>query len=161
MNWSQLMDLQSWSPLTIVCDEAVKITEELYQIGDEQFAMALPHNREFAEGLPDAPFVTVIYWAPDIEAAKKCALRQQTKYRSTGCKPPSELLNKTNGTYEQICEAAHVTSLFNTTAERAVYSGKTGEFVHKIVTLGPTTYCFLEREIRPDEIPYAIEILLR
>ena len=161
MNWSQLTNLPSWTPLTKVCDEAIKVGEDLYQIGDEQFAMALPHNREFAEGLPDAPFVTVVYWAPDIEAAKKCAMRQESKYLSSGRKPPSELLDNTNGTYEQISETADVPSLGNTAAEHAVYSGKTGQFVHKVVTVGPTTYCFLERKIRPDENPYAIEILLR
>ena len=161
MNWNQLAKLQSWTPLKKVCDDPIEIGEDLYQIGDDQFVIALPHNREFVEGLSEAPFVTVVYWAPDVEAAKKCALRQENKYVSNGRTLPTELLHNTNGTYEQICENTGVHSLGNTAAERAVYSGKTGEFVHKVVAAGPITYCFLEREIQPDERPYAIEILLK
>jgi len=160
MHWNQLTSLPAWTPLAKVCLEAVKISEDLYQIGHAQFAMALPYDRNFAEGLPDAPFITVLYWAPDIEAAKKCAQRQENKYTCRCGLPPSELLHNTNGTYEQIREMAGE-SLGNGAAERAVYSGKTGEFVHKTITLGRTTYCFLAREIHPHESPYAIEISLR
>ena len=161
MDWNELCNVRPWTPLKKVCADPVEVGDDLYQVGDEQFVMAVPHNREFVEGRSDAPFVTVAYWAPAVEAARKCALRQENEYVNTGRTAPAELFNGTNGTYKEICESDVVQSLGNSTAERAVYSGKTGEFVHKVVTAGPITYCFLERDIQPDETPYAIEISLK
>lgn len=143
-----------------VCDDPIEVAQDLYQIGNDQFALALPHNREFVEHLSDAPFITIIYWAPDVEAAKKCAFRQPNHYENIDSLPPPELLDGTNGMYKQICERAGALAA-NTAVERAVYSGKTGAFVHKFVAVGPLKFCFLKREIQAEEMPYAIEISLK
>ncbi|MBS0261187.1 MAG: hypothetical protein JSS02_04465 [Planctomycetes bacterium] len=158
MHWNELLCLPCWIPLHKLSANARQIDEWLFEIGPNQFVLALPADSEFRCGRRDAPFVTIAYWAGSVAAAKRCALNSPSIHVEVNAIPPTELLLGTTGTYGALTReigARHIPKM-----EHASYDGTTGEFVQKIISTRPFSYCFLDSSMNESELPYAIEVAL-
>jgi hypothetical protein len=157
MEWDKLLETKVWTPLGEVCEGAFHIDDDLYHLGESQFVRALPHDATFCKDLPNAPFVTAVYWAETIVAAERCVLLDDKKSVEQKGVPPSELLFGTRGTYGEFLK----NNEFNRVRRglvTATYSGKNGKFIHKALSNGTVTYFFIDQHIHNDETPYAIEV---
>jgi hypothetical protein len=160
MNWSELILNPCWTPLQTFVERPVHIHDDLYQVGFNVYARALSYDSSFKADLPTRPFVTILYWANTIEAAQRCVLHDISKPICDIGIPPAELLSGTNGSYSELLECAKKEKNPKL-IESAIYSGNTGDFVHKIIVYKYFTYCFLDHAVYEQETPYAIQIALR
>ena len=153
MNWNSLLRLKAWLPLKSISSPIFHhLGDGLYQLADNVFVVAQSYDQNFVEGSPDAPFITLLYWAANIEAAKRSALQEIQFDSFPVIDPPSELLLGTDGTYGGLVGIA------NSSSERAVYKGTDGSFVHKVIAINNYSYFFLDTDIDHSQKPYAIEI---
>jgi hypothetical protein len=159
MEWSKLLGTKVWTPLCQVCECARNIEGDLFQLGENQFARALSHDATFCDGLPNAPFVTIVYWAETIVAMKRCVLMDDTVHVEQKGIAPSELLFGTRGTYGEFLKSKEFNRIRRGLVT-AIYSGKNGKFIHKSLSNGTVAYLFLDRDVYDDETPYAIEFRL-
>lgn len=152
MNWTELVKIKAWTPLHNFFDPAEYLGNQFYQVSENIFFVAQPYNQNFIEGLSESPFVTLVYWAISVEVVKHYFL-QNTKINNIFYKdPPMELLLSTDGTYEGLLK------LSDRSAERAVYSAFTGDFLYKIISIGNHQFFFANKNIDGSEKPFAIEV---
>lgn len=154
MAWDYLKNIKLWTPLeSIELQSLEKIEDNLYRVDKEVFLVAQPYDQTFVEGLPGAPFVTLIYWAVSSDAVRRCLLRG-TDSDFPEINPPPELSLGTNGTYAELQELA------GPSCERAIYDGASGAFLHKLISINEYEFFFLSRGDSPAEKPFAIEFRL-
>ncbi|HXK59520.1 MAG TPA: hypothetical protein PLP42_06440 [Acidobacteriota bacterium] len=158
MRWEEILELNAWVSLRQLPIQPEEVLHRIYRVGTDAFAHTLPYDRSFNRNNPDAPFVTLAFWAPSMKALKRCAGRDPSVVPEEPIVlPPAPLLLGTSGTYRQLRDAVPASDRWY--AEKAIYSNR-GLFVHKVIELGRFRYCFLQREIRDDELPYSIEVSL-
>jgi hypothetical protein len=160
VDWVDIEKLPSWTPLRSICAAPLLMSDCLYQIGTNQYAIALPVDSTLCEHLPGNPFVTVVYWATTADGARLCALRDESAIVDRRELPPAELLLGTSGRYGELLGTEKCRRI-GRTCEYALYSSKTGKLLYKVLECGDVKYCFLDNKVRNDEMPYAIEITLR
>ncbi|MEQ2005992.1 MAG: hypothetical protein ABMA26_04270 [Limisphaerales bacterium] len=158
MNWETILQIPAWTPLREVTVQRDLVLPGIYRVAADAYLVTQVYNREFEEGRPEAPFVTVAVWAESLSALKRCVdCDVSVQVATSGVKPPDALLFGTTGTYGEL--ERQIAARERKISERATYSN-TGVFVHKIIEIGHFTFCFLEPKIRTEEQVYAIKLRL-
>lgn len=156
MNWQKLLKIGLWTPLKNITDDSMlKVDDNIYEIEQNWFLVTQNYDASFEEGLPDAPFVTMLFWSVSSEAVRHCFSHRIKFNNFPFIEPPSELLLGTDGTYEALLKSEGYRT------ERAVYNGTSGIFIHKLIDTKGYTYFYLNQEIDRLQKPYAIYIKLR
>lgn len=157
MEWSRLMNFKPWFPLKDYFPNARHVEGDLYWTDQDQYVLTSPVDKNFQRGKPSAPFVTLAYWAISENAIRRCVFRDLSVEVSTVDKmPPDFFLMGTNGTYEKLLTCEKIKKLGHI-AEQASYDSFTGKFIHKVIDATQIQYYFLDKKVKFNERPYAIE----
>lgn len=155
MDWAAIMELRRWTGLRATLSDAEEALPGIYRAGHDAYVQTQPYDVAFRRGLPEAPFITLAYWAPNLIALERATKRDAAAtVPRPWLPPPPALLLGTPGTYGELLRAA---SAGGEASERGVYSGE-GKFVHKILKTGRFTFCFLDAAIDAGEPVYCIEV---
>jgi hypothetical protein len=157
MDWTNILNLQAWTPLSEIGTEVKCVMGGVYRIGQYAYLRTQTYNRDLVVGDPRAPFVTTAYWSPSIEGLKRF-VNGDPGFHIEGPlpAPPPELVQGGTGLYSE--QAKQLVAAGVIGAERAVYSNK-GVFLYKKIKIGRLNYCFLSPDNK-DEQAFLIEISL-
>lgn len=154
-DWKALRAVPAWTPLRDLGWQTTHVGSELYYLGDSTYVLAQPITRSLETGHPDAPFVTMLFWATSHGAARRAALNQVDADDGATGAPPAVLCPTTDlPTYRALLEAARSHGK-RRIIERATYAAD-GRFVHKLIDFLESQFYFRKVEIDPGEMPYVI-----
>lgn len=159
VDWNRLTELRSWTPLTEVSSAAERVGDLLFRVGPMQYVIAVPYNERF-ERTENAPFVTILLWAPTDGAAKRAKLMEIEADDLAVSPPPEVLLPKSaSSTYGSIVQTLRKGG--SPVEEWADYRvAKDGAFVHRTLSAPPHAFHFRSREEDQGEPCYAINYRL-
>ena len=91
-DWSRLISLPPWTPLSHLGSPIVSFSDRLHQVGTNAFLLTATHSddspyRPFAGG----PRIVLVHWAPSRGAAERIFARPETDDGACGT-PPAELI---------------------------------------------------------------------
>lgn len=157
-DWDRLRALPCWTPLVEVSEAARSLGSNLYQLGEETYALALPeiYGSKAPKG-QRAPFVTVVYWAASDGSARRAAgCDVDADDGGTGIPPVALWPSETPPTYGELTVVARQLGRGGI-VERATY-GNRGQFVHIVVAVNRHEYCFRKNVLRASDTPYAVSL---
>lgn len=155
-DWNRLRQVRCWTSLTSISPGAQLVSENLYLIGNDAYALALPSafGVEVSRDAPP-PFVTVLYWARSNGAACRAAQGRIDADDGASGVPPKELWpGKEEPTYVGVRSVARKLGL-RTLLERGTYASD-GRFIHLVVSVAGLDFCFRENVVQPSDTPYAV-----
>jgi len=121
------------------------------------YLRAQSYDAQGQRDLPDAPFVTLVYWTTSFPALQRVVTRDLSGEISNVPDPPSELTFGTNGTYAELKNK--VPPARRKIAETAAYDMQ-GRFLYRQITIPPFTYYFASLEAWPEERACLIAVRL-
>ena len=71
MNWSKLIKIKEWTPISRLECNLIKLKEDFYKISENQYCISAPYNSMTLEEAPGGPFVASFLWACSEGAARK------------------------------------------------------------------------------------------
>lgn len=158
MDWSEILQVKEWSPLSDISDKAAVVADGILQVAPDGYIVTQPYNKLLEENDAHAPFVTRAYWGSTADAVRRRVEGDPTVGNAPPLlHPPPELLLGTSGTYGELVRKAH--ALGDRFSERACYSNS-GQFLYKLISSGRFEYCFLNNEEDDDESTFLIQIAL-
>jgi hypothetical protein len=157
MNWNEILQLREWSPLSKLTATKDIGHQGLFAVGVNAFVLTQSLDRDFEEGNPDAPFVTVAFWAADEDSLLRVVLGDPSIGGGNGSLLPAELAFGTDGTYAGLLAMGLKNG--EDIGERGVYSNR-GQFLYRALDVGRFSFYFLSPDDSPDARPFAGEVAL-
>ncbi|MBC3873635.1 hypothetical protein [Undibacterium flavidum] len=158
MNWNDILNLRVWTPLSAIGDYGDPIIDGIFEIETNTYVKTQTHNRNFELGDPNAPFITKVFWATNLDALKRHLFGDPALGKDAPKNvPPSNLLNGTTGKYVDILNQTRQEG--KVAIERAVYSNS-GEFLYKAISIGRVNYCFLNPQEDEQEQVFLVDLAL-
>ncbi len=158
MKLDEVLNMKTWTPVSqLNLEEIEEVMDGIYKVDLNLYLRAQLYNRNLEVGDINAPFVTMAYWAPSMEALRRIVLNDP-KYGvgDSVMSLPLELALGTSGLYSELSKKATLSD--ERSSESAIYSAK-GLFVKKIIEIGRFGYCFASL-CEKDEYTFAVEIKL-
>jgi len=157
MTLTDALAIKSWTPLREVVVDATEVAPGVFAIASNVYLQTQPFNAAFETNLPNAPFVTLLYWASCLPAVQRLLLGNPSVEVGAEARPPGNLVFNTDGTYGQLL--AQVPATQQKSAEMAQYNSK-GAFLYKKIELFPFTYYFSNLKISKGERTCLIAVRL-
>ncbi len=158
MEWSEILQLHSWTPLAEVEGHVEPIVDGLFRVGPDAYLLTRGYNKSLEKDDPRAPFVTKAYWATSIDAARRViSLDPAFGGRAPLTLPPQELLIEATGKYGLLYRQAR--AIGGNYCEQGFYS-REGKFLYKSITSNRMEYCFLGNQVNDSEQPFLIGLSL-
>jgi hypothetical protein len=165
MEWKALKEIPAWVPITELPEQPVRVDDVLYYLAPTQYLICPPHNEQLATIPGVAGFLGSLLWAPNDGAARRAALMDVEadaveKRPRVEPPPPPELLLSPDATAYGVILARAKSGRHGRHLESASYRiGRDGAFVHRSISVGPTTFFFRSRKDDDSDPCYAIEYL--
>ena len=158
-NWSQLLGLKSWAPLSTAGVSPHILADILYKVDDGKYLLCVPYDADM-NPLDSDRFISGLVWAETDGAAERSILhRLESDRRSEILPPPEILLADGVVEYGDVLRLARLGS-YGGVLETAVYRSTDGKFVDRTIALPRCTFHYRGRQSRDDERCYAVEYRL-
>jgi hypothetical protein len=151
------LKIKAWTPLRAVAANASEVLPKVFALSENLFVQTQPYGAQGQKDLPDAPFITVLYWAPSVQVLKRIVSRDPSVLIAVVTTPPSELVSGTDGTYSEL--KGRIPQSRSKIAETGAYDLK-GRFLYKQINVPPFTWYFVSPNAEAEEITVLVAVRL-
>lgn len=148
MTLNDVLNIKTWTPLRAVADHLAEVLPGVFAVQDNVYLQTQLYDAQFAQGRPEAPFITQVYWASSLEALQRAVLGDASILIPAPLVAPPLMTMGTCGTYHALTQV--ISSERQRIAETATYNSK-GHFLFKHIILPPFDFHFSTPDISPEE----------